>query len=474
MRQWGLLFLLLCLAAVMAACGDEPEGPPPDVPPEAPVTEPDVEPPALDTVVVSTVGELIAAIAPDTHILLKPGDYDFSALTEKEILACSDSVTPVFLREGILSVSRAPGLILEAEEPGTARLLTKSEYAEVVTLDNCDGAALRGLVLGHIQEDGTCDASGLRIDSSQGITIEDCGLFGGTYGIWAYSDCNLTVTDTEIYNCDWIFALADTTGAVFDHCRFYDNHQEMFALDGDTEVLIKDTEIFNNRGDLAFFGDMAQITFQGCTFQNNPDMISPEYWSDYFKDCVFLDPPDTPEPGGKDPEGKGSGSEAPQSPAAVDAGEAPGEDPISQSGPAPVSVRYLEPERDHTPYWVTLYDGLEAEFALFTTEERVTDFTLWTLSAEDYTETGAVLFSSIQVFLEPGLDSLPEVMTPDTPVAVQLVFWGDTPGYGISYVDENGTFRRFILSQSGYDGSLLLEEADPLEADFVLPGAVSR
>lgn len=184
--------------------------------------------------------------------------------------------------------------------------------------------------------------------------------------------------------------------------------------------------------------------------------------------------PGIKKPGGKDPEGKGSGSEDPHSPAAVDAGVAPGEDPISQSGPAPVSVRYLEPERDHTPYWVTLYDGPEAEFALFTTDSAVEEFTLWTLSAEDYTETGAVLFSSIQVFLEPGLDSLPEVMTPDTPVAVQLVFWGDTPGYGISYVDENGTFRRFILSQSGYDGSLLLEEVDPLEADFVLPGAVSR
>lgn len=59
-------------------------------------------------------------------------------------------------------------------------------------------------------------------------------------------------------------------------------------------------------------------------------------------------------------------------------------------------------------------------------------------------------------------------MTVDTPVAVQLGFMGTIPNYGISYVDGGGNLRRFALVQSGYDGSVLLDEADPLETQFIL------
>ena len=109
--------------------------------------------------------------------------------------------------------------------------------------------------------------------------------------------------------------------------------------------------------------------------------------------------------------------------------------------------------------WVTLYDGPDSCCILFTTDSRVTDFTLLDLFAEDFTETGAVIFSATPVELDGERGSLPSVMTPDTPVAVQLIFPGDLPAYGISYVDAGGDLRRFAIEVSGYDGDLLLEEA---------------
>lgn len=139
----------------------------------------------------------------------------------------------------------------------------------------------------------------------------------------------------------------------------------------------------------------------------------------------------------------------------------------------PVSVDYL-PEGMLPDYWVTLYDGDGAAFLLFTTDSPVTEFTVLALELKDFTETGAAIFSAAPVVLEEGLDSLPEVMTMDTPVAVQLGFMGTIPNYGISYVDENGDLRRFALVQSGYDGSVLLDEADPRETQFILPGEVSE
>ena len=90
--------------------------------------------------------------------------------------------------------------------------------------------------------------------------------------------------------------------------------------------------------------------------------------------------------------------------------------------------------------WVTLYDGPDSCCILLTTDSRVTDFTLLDLSVEDFTETGAVIFSATPVELD----------------------------------GERGSLRRFAIAVSGYDGSLLLEEADPLETQFILPGEISR
>lgn len=148
-----------------------------------------------------------------------------------------------------------------------------------------------------------------------------------------------------------------------------------------------------------------------------------------------------------------------------------GEGGQSTSGAAaPVSVDYLTAVGDEEYNWVTLYDGQEACAIVFTTDSTVTDFTLWNLFAEDITENGDLIFSAdaIDVDDSEGLNSLPSVMTPDTRIAVQLIFPGDTPSYGISYVDAAGKLRRFVIEMSGYDGSLLLLETDPEDNRFVL------
>ena len=45
-----------------------------------------------DAITVSTVAELIKAIAPDSYIILAPGNYNFSKVTEEEIALSSDYV----------------------------------------------------------------------------------------------------------------------------------------------------------------------------------------------------------------------------------------------------------------------------------------------------------------------------------------------------------------------------------------------
>ena len=131
---------------------------------------------------------------------------------------------------------------------------------------------------------------------------------------------------------------------------------------------------------------------------------------------------------------------------------------------SPVSVQYLTEVGGEDYDWVTLYDGPNACCILFTTDSRVTNLSIWNLFVEDVEDDGAVICSGTLA----GDDCQWDVMPPNMSIAVQLIFSGDLPAYGISYVDADGDLRRFIIEVSGYDGSLLLREADPDENGFVL------
>lgn len=293
MRRWITLCLPLLLLAALAACAqtDTKQNPETDSPPPKEAVDSREND---DTVTVSTAAELIRAIAPDVHIILKPGDYNFSALTEEEIKSCGGYVRPDSLAYGEIAIYNAPGLILEAEESGSVRLITENGYADVMTLTLCDGVVLKGLILGHEIEKGECDADVLRIDTCEDVRVEECGLFGcGADGVWAEKADRLTVTKTDIYECtSSIFSLVDTGEVAFDHCRFYDNGG-MFFLWGETEVLIRDTEIFQNRNPLLEgCPEDVRITFRGCTFRDNPDMGATEDWPcAAFVDCTLPSAP---------------------------------------------------------------------------------------------------------------------------------------------------------------------------------------
>lgn len=293
MRRWIALCASLLLLAALTACAqtETKQDPETDSPPQKEVVESHG---SDDTITVSTAAELIRVIAPDAHIILKPGDYNSSALTEEEIGECGGYVSPDSLAHGEITIYNAPGLTLEAEESGSVRLITENGYADVVTLVYCDGAVLKGLVIGHEIEKGECDADVLRIDTCEDVRVEECGLFGcGADGIWAEKANRLTVTKTDIYECtSSIFSLVDTGEAVFDRCRFYDN-DGMFFLWGETEALVRDTEITGNQGLLLQgYPENVRVTFRDCAFRDNPDMGAPEDWPcAAFVDCDLSSAP---------------------------------------------------------------------------------------------------------------------------------------------------------------------------------------
>lgn len=75
------------------------------------------------------------------------------------------------------------------------------------------------------------------------------------------------------------------------------------------------------------------------------------------------------------------------------------------------------------------------------------DFTLYKLSYEDVTEDGQPVFQEEVLYQNGDLEEGKGLMA-------SIVFYGDMPEYGYSYVDEKGKLQKFYLVISGEDGSL--------------------
>ena len=88
---------------------------------------------------------------------------------------------------------------------------------------------------------------------------------------------------------------------------------------------------------------------------------------------------------------------------------------------------------------------------LILTDRTITDVELLELSLEDLDAEGEAAYD------KKVLHTVDKV-TKDRPLLVKLTFYGAIPHWGISYKDADGTRRTCLLTVSGKDGSLLLED----------------
>ena len=130
---------------------------------------------------------------------------------------------------------------------------------------------------------------------------------------------------------------------------------------------------------------------------------------------------------------------------------------VEQGPEAPVQVHWAElwlhGNDDYEKFVAD--DGEYATDVLFTAKRTITDFELMRLTILEISEDGTVSYDSKPIY---SLDRL----TPERPLVVRMTFPGDTPTYGISYVDESGDGMKHNLTVevSGEDGTLLLRETD--------------
>ena len=231
MKQMKKLFALLLALVLVSGCAaqapaEEPEttAPPTTIPaatepatrPTEPPTQAPTEPEPFvaevhpvttgeqKQVTVKTANEFLAAIGPDTEIIVDAQLIDLSKASgygkdSKTYYAWRDEFDgPELLITGVSNLT-----IRGAGEDRTAVVISADpRYADVLTFENCSNITVFGLTAGHAQEPGACIGGVLCFENSQDILVENCGLFGcGTLGVVAYSSKNMQIVNNEIYEC---------------------------------------------------------------------------------------------------------------------------------------------------------------------------------------------------------------------------------------------------------------------------------
>ena len=260
---------------------------------------------------VSTVDELLAAIAPNTVIELAPGEYDLSTAANYG----SKSDNPYYSWNSVwgdedgktrseLVIRGVDGLTLRGSGLEETRIVAVPRYANVMKFYDCRNLTISNLTAGHTIEPGLCSGGVLCFENCTCIGIDACGLYGcGTIGVYAL-DCNdLTVTNSRIYECSYnavnVYQCRDVriencdickhgmrkeTGAgiaLFDAsysesftvhgCRIYDNVSQLLLQSSHTKnTVFLSNEVHDNRfDDSVFLFEQYGATVDGCVFADN-------------------------------------------------------------------------------------------------------------------------------------------------------------------------------------------------------------
>ena len=264
----------LMIAAIMllslAACGEAPassvaETEPPET--SAPKTE-DGRP----VTEVTTVDELLAAIAPNTVIELTGQRYMLTEASDYGTGSGSGYYRWDTGDGAELVIENVTGLTIRAANRDTC-IVTEPRWVNVLHFIDCEDIALEGFTAGHT--DGAyCSGGVLCFENTKGVTVDGCSLYGcGTEGVTTYSCEDVAVTGSEIWNCSQGAAfIYDSKNVSFDNCDFHGITAEfgMFrTIDSDKFALLNST-IRDSSGDVFFNSSRSSgVYIGGCEVSGN-------------------------------------------------------------------------------------------------------------------------------------------------------------------------------------------------------------
>ena len=220
-------------------------------------------PDTTNTVYAATVDEFLAAIAPDTTIVLTGGTYrlcDASdyGLAGGQYYSWSEVKDGYGLRLNGLENFRLIG-------SGTTRIEADPRDAEVIDAEHCIGLVLSGLTVGHTEKPEKCSGAVIRMNACQDLRIENCALYGcGTWGVTAWNSEGLTVANSVIYECSsgalhlWDCTDVVVSGSTIRNCGGGGTPADLIYIQ-DSDVSVQNCEIYGNTTE----GSLFNVNYDG-------------------------------------------------------------------------------------------------------------------------------------------------------------------------------------------------------------------
>lgn len=231
---------------------------------------------AVNTVEVSTVDEFLAAIAPNTQIVLAAGEYDLTRAANYPWTGGDYYHWEGNYDGHELVITDVENLTIKGEDGAEVTICTVPRYSDVLRFDNVSGLTLSNLVVGHTIEQGTCTGGVLWLEDCRDVEIQNTRLYGcGIIGITLVGCRNVHVDHSEIYECTYgCIDVSSCENVLFENSKFHDCEivMEGFAICSSQDVAIINSEIYNNRGEMysyLFSADSPGVYLGGLDVHSN-------------------------------------------------------------------------------------------------------------------------------------------------------------------------------------------------------------
>lgn len=199
---------------------------------------------------VKTVDEFLAAIGPDTEIILESELYDLSTAKEygtgySEYYYWSAEFDGLGL---VITDVRNMTIRSESGDVKKCTISAVPRYAHVLSFRRCSDITFSGFTAGHTLEPGECSGGVLHFYDCDYVMVENCGLFGcGVLGIQAQLGGRITVSGCDIYECSYGgIQMHEVSGIVIEECTFRDLGGDSMAFSACKDVTVDGQSVANN------------------------------------------------------------------------------------------------------------------------------------------------------------------------------------------------------------------------------------
>ena len=177
-------------------------------------------------IAVTTADEFLAAIGPDTKMILKNEMIDLSTASDygkgkAEFYYWKEEYDgPSVVITGVNNMT----ITSLDEDCKTHTISALPRYADVLSFEFSTNITLSHFTAGHTVKPGFCMGGVLRFKECRNTTIDHCGLYGcGILGVIAHGGEKLNIINSDIYECsNGGVSLVDVNGVNIENTTFRD------------------------------------------------------------------------------------------------------------------------------------------------------------------------------------------------------------------------------------------------------------